>query len=74
VITYINICSQGKRKAAKTIPPPTSEAQAAYMDIVREQKQYNRLQTEAKIAEAWEAGMYRKFLREAKWAELLVKG
>jgi hypothetical protein len=41
------------------------------MDIVREQKQYNRLQTEAKIAEAWEAGMYRKFLREAKWAERL---
>jgi hypothetical protein len=74
VITYSNICSQGKRKAAKTTPPPDSEAQAAYMDMVREQKRYNRLQAEAKIAEAWEAGMYWRFLREAKQAELLAKG
>jgi hypothetical protein len=74
VITYRNICSQGKRKAAKTTSPPESEAQAAYMDMVREQKRYNRLQAEAKIAEAWEAGMYWRFLREAKRAELLAKG
>jgi hypothetical protein len=74
VITYSNICSQGKRKAAKTTPPPDSEAQAAYMDMVREQKRYNRLQAEAKIAEAWEAGMYWRFMREAKRAELLAKG
>jgi hypothetical protein len=68
VITYSNICSQGKRKAIKTTPPPESEVQAAYMDMVREQKRYKRLQAEAKIAEAWEAGMYWRLLREAKRA------
>ncbi len=78
----LSVCSvpAGSLKKRIVSQPPykpsagTEASEAAYLDMVREEKRLNRLKARAVIAASYEAAMFWRFRREALKAEFLAKG